>query len=176
MLSRPIELVLRESAMSKSVLVGVCSIVACLATLAGCGGAGGGASAVNPALVSSRGAVQLSIQWSPPNLAATAVQNSVRVSLETPDGQNSEQVVSRPAGGQTGSAASFSNISPGAVTLTAAGYASIDGSGAVLSSGSRDVMVTTGQTTQTGILQSGSISSYRYLRLRRILRSVPTRL
>ena len=114
--------------------------------LAGCGGSGssGGQTA---------GALSLSVKWPARTRLIPVDSNSIVATLTDSTGKTiGTQTLVRPA-----TTVSFTNLTPGQVTLSASAYPTTDGSGVAQATGSAPATITAGKNSQVTVTMADTI-------------------
>lgn len=112
-------------------LTGLCCLLLFLLLLAGgagCGGSEGGSTQEPGETEAQTGAASLTVQWPADSRLVPFAANSIRVRVSKGASVLGEQVLVRPAGGGTATAA-FSRLPVGEVIVTASAHPNPDGTG-----------------------------------------------
>ena len=138
--------------MRTSLWVGQIALLGGLLALSGCGGG----STPGTANSTGRGAVRFRVQW--PATRAALTLNSLRVTLSNAGQPVAEQLLARPAAGNS-STVTFEGLPTGPLTLTTRAFTSRDASGTPVASSSTEVPVADGQTTDSTVSTSTPVVS-----------------
>jgi outer membrane protein assembly factor BamB len=102
------------------------------------------------------GSASVTITWPSPSRLVPAAANSIRIAFTNGSTPVAEQVVARPASGDS-STVTFNGLPVGDLTATATAYPSSDGSGVVQATGTTPVTIATNETTLFHITMGSTV-------------------